>query len=160
MTAAFGKWHLTPGRSAGIGGPFDRWPNGLGFDYFWGFLGGEAGQYDPLITENQKTIGRARGQGRRAFYFPDAMTDKTIEWLHGVRAQKPGQAVVRLLLDRLQPRARTTSRRSGRDKYKGKFDEGWDVLREQTLERQKQLGVIPPDAELTPRTRRSRRGTR
>src|SRR3954451_20483693 len=57
-TAAFGKWHLTPDHQQGPAGPFDRWPNRLGFDYFWGFLGGEAGQYDPVITENQTTIGR------------------------------------------------------------------------------------------------------
>ena len=85
-TAAFGKWHLTPDHQQGPAGPFDRWPNRLGFDYFWGFLGGEAGQYDPVITENQTTIGPPTEEG---FYLPDAMTDKTIEWLHGVRAQEP-----------------------------------------------------------------------
>ena len=85
----------------GPAGPFDRWPNALGFDYFWGFLGGESGQYDPVIIENNKAIGVPEEDD---FYLPDAMADKTIEWLHGVRAQWFGQAVVRLLLDRLQPR--------------------------------------------------------
>ena len=61
-TAAFGKWHLTPDHQQGPAGPFDRWPNRLGFDYFWGFLGGEAGQYDPVITENQTTIGVRRSR--------------------------------------------------------------------------------------------------
>ena len=57
LTGGFGKWHLTPDNQQGFSGPFDRWPTRLGFDYFWGFLGGEAGQYDPLIAENQKIIG-------------------------------------------------------------------------------------------------------
>jgi arylsulfatase A-like enzyme len=56
-TACFGKWHLTPDHMQGPGGPFDRWPNALGFDYFWGFLGGESGQFDPVIIENNKAIG-------------------------------------------------------------------------------------------------------
>ncbi|TML47657.1 MAG: arylsulfatase, partial [Actinobacteria bacterium] len=56
-TACFGKWHLTPDNMQGPAGPFDRWPNALGFDYFWGFLGGESGQYDPVIIENNKAVG-------------------------------------------------------------------------------------------------------
>ena len=83
-TSAFGKWHLTPDHVQGPAGPFDRWPNAWGFDYFWGFLGGEAGQFDPVITENNTTIGVPEDKD---FYFPDAMADKAIEWLHGVRAQ-------------------------------------------------------------------------
>ena len=83
-TSAFGKWHLTPDHVQGPAGPFDRWPNAWGFDYFWGFLGGEAGQFDPVITENNTAIGVPEDKD---FYFPDAMADKAIEWLHGVRAQ-------------------------------------------------------------------------
>src|SRR5438270_9813311 len=82
-TACFGKWHLTPDDQQGPAGPFDRWPNGLGFDYFWGFLGGESGQFDPVIIENNTAIGVPDEED---FYLPDAMADKTIEWLHGVRA--------------------------------------------------------------------------
>ena len=65
-TAGFGKWHLTPDHVQGAAGPFDRWPNAWGFDHFWGILGGEAGQYDPVITQDNTTIGRPRGQGRQA----------------------------------------------------------------------------------------------
>ena len=86
-TAAFGKWHLTPDGQQGAAGPFGRWPNGWGFDYFWGFLGGESGQWDPVITENNTTIGVPQGQDGEKYYFPDDMADKTIEWLHAVRAQ-------------------------------------------------------------------------
>jgi arylsulfatase len=85
-TACFGKWHLTPDNVQGPSGPFDRWPNALGFDYFWGFLGGESGQFDPVIIENNTAIGVPEEDD---FYFPDAMADKTIEWLHGVRAHGP-----------------------------------------------------------------------
>ncbi|MFY9867468.1 MAG: sulfatase-like hydrolase/transferase, partial [Trebonia sp.] len=77
-TAAFGKWHLTPDGQQGAAGPFGRWPNGWGFDYFWGFLGGESGQWDPVITENNKTIGVPQGQDGKKYYFPDDMADKTI----------------------------------------------------------------------------------
>ena len=105
MTAALGKWHLTPDNQQGTGGPFTRWPTGLGFGYFWGFLGGEAGQFDPLITENQKTIGVPEGKDGKPYYFPDDLSDKAIDWLHRVRAEKPDDAVVCLLRDRLQPRS-------------------------------------------------------
>ena len=113
-TAAFGKWHLTPDGQQGPAGPFDRWPNGWGFDYFYGFLGGGSSQWDPCLAENQKIIGTPEEfyDEDDPYYFPDAMADRTIEWLHGVRAQDAAQAVLRLLLDRLQPRA--APRRAGR----------------------------------------------
>lgn len=66
-TAAFGKWHLTPDDQQGAAGPFDRWPCGLGFDYFWGFLGGASGQYDTVVTENNTIVGVPKGKD---YYFP------------------------------------------------------------------------------------------
>ncbi|HSE69520.1 MAG TPA: sulfatase-like hydrolase/transferase, partial [Nocardioidaceae bacterium] len=88
-TAAFGKWHLTPDGQQGPAGPFGRWPNGWGFDYFYGFLGGDSGQWDPCLAENQKIIGTPAEyyDEENPYYLPDAMADKTIEWLHGVRGQ-------------------------------------------------------------------------
>ena len=150
MTAALGKWHLTPDNQQGSGGPFNRWPTGLGFDYFWGFLGGEAGQFDPLITENQKTIGVPEGKDGEPYYFPDDLSEKTIEWLHRVRAEKPGTPWFAYYATGCSHAPHHVPREWA-DKYKGKFDEGWDVLREKTLARQKELGVVPPDAELPPR---------
>ena len=143
-TAAFGKWHLTPDGQQGPAGPFDRWPNGWGFDYFYGFLGGGSGQWDPCLAENQKIIGTPAEyyDEDNPYYLPDAMADKTIEWLHGVRGAGRGQAVLRLLLHRLQP-CPAPRRPSWADKYKGKFDQGWDRLREETFARQKELGVVP-----------------
>ena len=148
MTGCFGKWHLTPDDQQSSAGPFNRWPNGLGFDYFWGFLGGEAGQYDPLIFENQKAIGVPEGSEEKPYYFPDDMADKTIEWLHRIRAQNsttPWFAYVATGCSHAPHHVPS----EWSDKYKGKFDEGWDVARERTFARQKELGVVPPEAELT-----------
>ena len=146
-TAAFGKWHLTPDHQQGPAGPFDRWPNAWGFDYFWGFLGGEAGQYDPLLAENDTIIGAPTGKD---FYLPDAMADKAIDWLHGMRAQAPDKPFFMYFATGASHAPHQVPR-AWSDKYKGKFDGGWDKYREETFERQKRLGVIPADAQLTPR---------
>ena len=146
-TACFGKWHLTPDTMQGPSGPFDRWPNALGYDYFWGFLGGEAGQFDPLIFENNKAIGVPE---EKDFYLPDAMADKTIEWLHNVRAHGTDKPWF-VYFSTGCSHAPHQVPKDWAARYKGKFDQGWDKLREETFARQKQLGVIPADAELTPR---------
>ncbi len=146
-TAAFGKWHLTPDDQQGPAGPFRRWPIGLGFDYFWGFLGGESSQFDTVITENNTILGPPDDEN---FYFPDAMADKTIEWIRGQQSQDPERPFF-IYFATGATHAPHHVRTAWADKYKGKFNEGWDALREQTFERQKKLGVIPPDAELTPR---------
>jgi arylsulfatase A-like enzyme len=146
-TAAFGKWHLTPDGQQGPAGPFDRWPFAWGFDHFWGFLGGEAGQYDTVITEDQTTIGVPEDPN---FYLPNAMTDKTIEWLHAVRAQDADKPWF-VYYSTGCSHAPHQVREEWSAKYKGKFDSGWDVYREETFARQKAMGVIPADAMLTPR---------
>ena len=151
-TAAFGKWHLTPDGQQGHAGPFDRWPNGWGFDYFYGFLGGGASQWDPVIAENQKIIGTddRYGDEEDPYYFPDAMADKTVEWLHGVRAQDANKPFF-IYFSTGCSHAPHHVAKAWADKYKGTFDQGWDKLREETFARQKELGVIPADTELTPR---------
>ena len=151
-TAAFGKWHLTPDGQQGPAGPFDRWPNGWGFDYFYGFLGGGASQWDPCLAENQKIIGTAPEyyDKENPYYLPDAMAGKTIEWLHGVRAQDAHKPFF-VYFSTGCSHAPHHVAKAWADKYKGKFDQGWDKLREETFARQKALGVIPADAGLTPR---------
>ena len=149
-TAGFGKWHLTPDHLQGAAGPFDRWPNAWGFDHFWGILGGEAGQYDPVITQDNTTLGVPQAEDGSQYYWPDDLTDQATKWLHTVRAQ-----------DQTKPwfvyystgcaHAPHHVAMQWSEKYRGQFDQGWDVLREETFERQKKLGVIPPDALLTPR---------
>lgn len=146
-TAAFGKWHLTPDDQQGPAGPFRRWPNGLGFDYFWGFLGGEASQYDPVIAENNTILGPPQDEN---FYFPDAMADKTISWIRGQKSQDPEKPFF-IYFATGASHAPHHVASAWADKYKGKFDAGWDALRVQTFERQKKLGIIPPGTQLTPR---------
>ena len=151
-TAAFGKWHLTPDGEQGPAGPFDRWPNGWGFEYFYGILGGGSSQWDPCLAENQKIIGTPEEfyDEEHPYYFPDAMADRTIEWLHGVRGQDARKPFF-VYYSTGCSHAPHHVAKEWADRYKGQFDQGWDRLREQTFARQKELGVIPADAELTPR---------
>ena len=151
-TAIFGKWHLTPDGQQGAAGPFDRWPNGWGFDHFYGILGGGSSQWDPCLAENQKIIGTPDKyyDSDEPFYFPDAMADRTIEWLHAVRAQDADKPFF-VYYSTGCSHAPHHVTKTWADKYKGKFDQGWDKLREETFARQKELGVIPADTELTPR---------
>ncbi|MCX2933642.1 arylsulfatase [Mycobacterium sp. CVI_P3] len=151
VTGGFGKWHLTPDNVQGAAGPFDRWPNGWGFDHWWGFLSGAAGQYDPIITQDNGVIGvPSEGKDGRAYYFPDDLTDKAVEWLHAVRAQDATKPWM-MYYSTGATHAPHHVFSEWADKYKGRFDDGWDAYRERTLERQKQLGIVPPDTELTPR---------
>ncbi len=151
-TAAFGKWHLTPDGQQGPSGPFDRWPVGWGFEYFYGFLGGGASQWDPCLAENQKIIGTPAEfyDEENPYYLPDAMADKTIEWLHAIRGQDAKKPFFAYFSTGCSHAPHHVSEEWAA-KYKGKFDQGWDKLREETFARQKALGVIPADAELTPR---------
>lgn len=149
-TAAIGKWHLTPNNALGPDGPFDRWPNAWGFDYFWGFLGGESGQYDPMITENQTTHTPLGGPTDRDFYLPDELTNKSIEWLHGITAHSADKPWF-MYYSTGCSHAPHQVPPEWSAKYAGKFDAGWDTYREETFARQKKLGVIPEDAVLTPR---------
>ncbi|HXX89021.1 MAG TPA: sulfatase-like hydrolase/transferase [Acidimicrobiales bacterium] len=150
VTGGFGKWHLTPDNVQGAAGPFDHWPQAWGFDHWWGFLSGAAGQYDPIITQDNSTIGVLPGTDGKPYYFPDDLTDEAIEWLHAVRAQDATKPWM-MYYSTGCAHAPHHVAREWADRYKGRFDRGWDVLREETLARQKELGIVPPDTELTPR---------
>jgi arylsulfatase len=150
VTGGFGKWHLTPDNVQGAAGPFDRWPTGWGFDHWWGFLSGAAGQYDPVITQGNTIIGVPEGEDGEQYYFPDDLTDKAVEWLHAVRAQDANKPWMMYYSTGCSHAPHHVSPEWA-DKYKGKFDQGWDALREETFARQKQLGIIPEDAQLTDR---------
>ena len=151
-TAGFGKWHLTPDGQQGPAGPFDRWPNGWGFDYFYGILGGGSSQWDPCLAENQKIIGTPPEyyDEEHPYYLPDAMADRTIEWMHAIRGQEAKKPFF-VYFSTGCSHAPHHVAKDWADKYAGKFDQGWDKLREETFARQKELGVIPADTELTPR---------
>jgi arylsulfatase A-like enzyme len=150
VTAGFGKWHLTPDNVQGAAGPFDHWPMSWGFDHWWGFLSGAAGQYDPIITQDNSVLGIPEGKDGKQYYFPDDITDKAVEWLHAVRAQDAHKPWM-MYYSTGCAHAPHHVGKEWSDKYKGKFDQGWDKLREETLERQKMLGIIPQDTLLTER---------
>jgi arylsulfatase len=150
VTGAFGKWHLTPDNVQGAAGPFDNWPTGWGFDHFWGFPSGAAGQYDPIISQDNSVIGIPEAKDGAPYFFPDDLTDKAVEWLHTVRAQNATKPWM-MYYSTGATHAPHHVFKEWADKYQGQFDEGWDVYRQKTFERQKELGIIPPDTQLTDR---------
>jgi arylsulfatase A-like enzyme/uncharacterized membrane protein len=150
VTGGFGKWHLTPDNVQGAAGPFDHWPQSWGFDHWWGFLSGAAGQYDPIITQDNSVLGVPEGKDGEPYYFPDDLTDKAVGWLHGVRAQDAAKPWF-MYYSTGCAHAPHHVAKAWADRYRGKFDGGWDQLREETFERQKKLGIIPPGTELTRR---------
>ncbi len=150
ITGGFGKWHMTPGREMGPAGPFEHWPQAWGFDHWWGFLTGAAGQYDPVITQDNSVLGVPEGKDGKLYYFPDDITDKAVEWLHAVRAHDAHKPWF-MYYSTGATHAPHHVAREWADKYKGQFDDGWDKYRERTLERQKKLGIVPQDTELAPR---------
>ncbi len=150
VTGGFGKWHLTPDNVQGAAGPFDHWPKAWGFDHWWGFLSGAAGQYDPIITLDDATLGVPEGKDGQPYYFPDDLTDKAVEWLHAVRAQDAATPWF-MYYSTGCAHAPHHVATAWADKYRGRFDAGWDAVREQILQRQKDLGIVPPDTELTAR---------
>jgi len=150
ITGGFGKWHMTPGREMGPAGPFEHWPQAWGFDHWWGFLTGAAGQYDPIITQDNSVLGVPDGKDGKLYYFPDDITDKSVEWLHAVRAHDAHKPFF-MYYSTGATHAPHHVAKEWADKYKGKFDDGWDAYRERTLERQKKLGIVPPDTDLAPR---------
>jgi arylsulfatase len=150
VTGGFGKWHLTPDNVQGAAGPFDHWPKSWGFDHWWGFLSGAAGQYDPIITVDDSVVGVPEGKDGELYYFPDDITDKAVEWLHAVRAQDADKPWMMYYSTGCSHAPHHVSA-DWADRYKGVFDDGWDELRVRTLAKQKELGIVPQDTELTDR---------
>jgi arylsulfatase A-like enzyme len=148
-SAAFGKWHNTPATETTAMGPFTLWPTGagIGFDYFYGFLAGETSQWEPRLYENLNPVEPPHDD---KYHLSEDLADRAITWMHEHRAYAPDQP----FLMYWAPGAAHGPHhifKEWADKYKGKFDDGWDALREQTFKRQKELGWIPPDTKLTPR---------
>ena len=148
-TAQFGKCHEVPVWQASPMGPFDAWPTGSGFEHFYGFIGGETNQYAPAIYQDTVPVEPDRTP-EEGYHFTEDMTDRAIDW---VRQQKALMADKPFFMY-FAPGATHAPHHvptEWADKYKGKFDDGWDRLREETIQRQKALGVIPADTELTRR---------
>lgn len=149
-TAQFGKCHEVPVWQTSPMGPFDQWPTGGGgFEYFYGFLGGETNQWDPGIYEGTTPLEPPK-TAEEGYHFTEDMTDKAIAW---VRQQKALMADKPFFMYFAPGACHAPHHvpKEWADKYKGKFDQGWDKLREEILARQKSLGVIPQNAELTKR---------
>lgn len=149
-TAQFGKCHEVPVWQTSPIGPFDAWPTGGGgFEYFYGFLGGEANQWYPTLYEGT-TPAEPEKTPEEGYHLMEDMTDKAIRWISQQKALAPDKP----FFTYFAPGATHAPHhvpKEWADKYKGKFDAGWDALRELTLARQKDLGVIPADAKLTDR---------
>ncbi len=148
-TAQFGKCHEVPVWQTSPMGPFDSWPTGSGFEYFYGFIGGETNQYAPAIYNGTVPVEPDRTP-EEGYHFTEDMTDRAIDWVRQQKALMPDKP----FFVYFAPGATHAPHhvpKEWSDKYKGRFDQGWDRLREETFARQKQLGVIPPDAELTAR---------
>jgi len=150
-TAQFGKCHEVPVWEASAVGPFDRWPHpGGGFEYFYGFLGGETNQWYPAIYENTSPID-PWGTPDDGYHFMADMTDKAIAWTQQQKALAPDKP----FFTYFAPGATHAPHHvpaEWADRYRGRFDAGWDAVREETFARQKELGVIPADATLTERS--------
>jgi arylsulfatase len=149
-TAQFGKCHEVPVWQTSPAGPFDAWPTGGGgFEYFYGFIGGEANQWYPSLFEGTTPVENKKGP-EDGYHLVEDMTDKAIKWIGQQKALTPD----RPFFIYFAPGATHAPHhvpKEWADKYKGKFDGGWDKLREETFARQKKLGVIPQDCELTKR---------
>ena len=148
-TAQFGKCHEVPVWETSPMGPFDAWPTGSGFEYFYGFIGGEAHQYYPAIYEGTVPV-EPEKTPEEGYHFMEDMTDKAIKWMRQQKALMPDKPFFAYFAPGATHAPHHVTPEWS-DKYKGAFDDGWDALRERTFARQKELGVIPADAELTAR---------
>jgi arylsulfatase A-like enzyme len=149
-TAQFGKCHEVPVWETSPIGPFDAWPTGGGgFEYFYGFIGGEANQWYPTLYEGTTPV-EPEKTPEEGYHLVDDMTDKAMRWIGQQKALAPDKP----FFVYFAPGATHAPHHVPKEwagKYKGKFDQGWDKLREETFARQKKLGVIPADCELTVR---------
>ena len=147
-TAAIGKWHQTPPHEVGPLGPFDRWPTHEGFDHFYGFMGAEMDHWNPLLYDGTRPVEPAR-HSERPYHLTEDLIDHATRWIElhrGLEHERPfflylAPGACHCPLHVAPP---------WREKYRGRFEHGWDVQRDITLARQKQMGIVPDDAQLAP----------
>lgn len=145
-TAAFGKWHETPTWEVSVSGPYFRWPTNSGFDKFYGFIGGETNQWDPVIFDGLTKVAK---KDNPDYHFTTDMTNEAIDWVKFQQAMTPEKP----FMIYYAPGAVHAPHHAPKEfieKYKGKFDAGWLAYRQATFERQKELGIIPANAKLAP----------
>ncbi|MDD1824003.1 arylsulfatase [Photobacterium sp. ZSDE20] len=146
-TAAFGKWHETAAWEASISGPLDRWPTKQGFDKFYGFLGGETNQWAPYIYDGTHPVELPDDSD---YHFLNDMTNQTVSWLKYQKALTPDKP----FFIYYAPGATHAPHHVPKEwiaRWKGKFDQGWDTLREQILSRQIEKGIVPEGTQLAPK---------
>ncbi len=144
-SGAFGKWHNTPTSDITPSGPFDQWPTGLGFDYFYGFLAGEASQYEPMLYENTLAVDYPHTKN---YHLTEDLADHAITFMRNQRMQNPDKPFLVYFAPGAVHGPHQVAKEWA-DKYKGKFDQGWNELRKEIYKRQKEKGIIPENAELT-----------
>jgi arylsulfatase len=151
-TAAIGKWHNTPDWEITPTGPFDRWPTGLGFEYYYGFMGPEGAdsQWEPSKLYRGTTPVEPWGTPEQGYHATSDFADEAVRWLERRRTFSP-ESPYFLYVATGATHTPHHAPREWIERYRGAFDDGWDVVRERIFAKQKELGVIPPDARLTPR---------
>ncbi len=145
-TAAFGKWHETATWEVSVSGPFFRWPSNSGFDKFYGFIGGETNLWDPVIFDG---VTKVHKKDTPNYHFTTDMTDEAIKWVKFQQAMTPDKP----FMIYYAPGATHAPHHAPKEwieKYKGKFDAGWEQLRQTTFAKQKEMGIIPKNAKLAP----------
>jgi arylsulfatase len=147
-TAAFGKYHETPPWEASVSGPYDRWPTGSGFDKFYGFIGGETNQWHPMVYDGTTRV--YPNVDDPNYHFTTDMTDQALAWMNTQQSLTPDKPFY-LYFATGATHAPHHAPKSYIQKYRGKFAQGWDRLREETLARQKKLGVVPENTVLAPK---------
>jgi len=147
-TAAFGKYHETPPWEASVSGPYDRWPTGSGFDKFFGFIGGETNQWHPMVYDGTTRVYPKVDDPD--YHFTNDMTDQALAWMNTQQSLTPDKPFY-IYFATGATHAPHHAPKEYTEKYKGKFSQGWDKVREETLERQKALGVVPQNTVLAPK---------
>ncbi|MBL7850923.1 MAG: arylsulfatase [Cyclobacteriaceae bacterium] len=147
-TAAFGKYHETPPWEGSVSGPYDRWPTGSGFDKFYGFIGGETNQWHPMVYDGTTRV--YPNVEDPNYHFTTDMTNQAIAWMNTQQSLTPDKPFY-LYFATGATHAPHHAPKSYIEKYRGKFSGGWDKLREETLARQKKLGVVPENTVLAPK---------
>ncbi len=145
-SGAFGKWHNTPTTAINPSGPFDQWPTGLGFDYFYGFLAGEASQYEPMLYENTLAVDFPRN--KEGYHLTEDLADHAITFMRNQRMSNPDKPFMVYFAPGAVHGPHQVAKEWA-DKYKGRFDKGWEALRKEIFARQKEMGIIPENAVLT-----------
>jgi len=148
-TAQFGKCHEVPVFESSPIGPFHHWPTGSGFEHFYGFIGGENNQYHPALYDGTTPVEPERTP-EEGYHLTEDLADKAIGWIRQQKAIAPDKPFFAYFATGACHAPHHVPK-EWIAKYRGAFDKGWDILRDETFDRQKKLGVIPPDCELTPR---------